>query len=96
MNDEQTKTPAAPMVKLNSKEPIFSLVHQTETRTITEYIQGSSKKADLGKGKALEAAKEKAARVRAVVTVFGPQVAAYEPPKPAEPHAVGFNFGDAS
>lgn len=73
--------------------PVFLTLRQTTTRNIFEIVEGDPKAPDLGRANVEEFAKAEAKRLGGIVAVFGPQIAAYEPPAPPEPKAVGFDFG---
>lgn len=98
-NDKTTPAPAEPnkrdLVQVIDfkKSPVFITLRQTPTRNIFQEIIGDPKAPDLGRA-AIEAhAKAEAKRLGGIIAVFGPQITAYEPPAPAEPQAVGFDFG---
>lgn len=68
------------------KVAIFIIMRQTPTRNIYEVIEGQER------AKVEEYAKAEAKRLNSTVVVFGPQIAAFAPPPPPEPQAIGFDF----
>ncbi len=77
-----------------AKVPVFLTMRQTKTRNVIIPVMGDPAAEDKGRAKVEDMAKDEAKRLGCNVAVFGPQVAVYAPPEPAEPRLVGFDFGD--
>lgn len=96
MTDQTTpeQTTRKPVEKIDFKsQPVFMTIRQTETRNVIEVITGDPKAADLGRAAIEKQAQEESARLGVTIAVLGPQCAAFEPPKPQPPQAIGFDFG---
>ena len=86
-----TKAKKVPQLDLTGK-PYFLILRQAETRNIWEIVNANMDADDLGQGNVIAHAREMATQYKTNVAVFGPQIAAFEPPAPPVARSIELPF----